>query len=124
METSWPKIHAGEAISLRVPNIRDAAGVPVDLSTASAMVFTVRRQPREPGQEDDDAVNPVVLQLTSSSIDYDGDDNNNAMINLVAADTRDLADWYWADFWVTVGGVPFLVKASARWLIEQSEHRP
>lgn len=117
---SWPFVSAGETVSLRVPNVRDAAGALVDLSTASAMVFTTRRRARDPFNLTEDADNPIVLQKTA--VAYDGVGNVNALVSLVAADTRDLADWYFADLWVTIGGVPLLVKAD-RWEIKQVARR-
>lgn len=120
---SWPFVHAGETVSLRVPNIRTTGGV-IDLAAATAMEFQVRRYPREPGQEDDDADNPVILSkvIDGDGITYEGADNQDALINLVAADTRDLAGWYFADFWVTIADVPFLVKAD-RWEVKQVANR-
>lgn len=122
---NWPSIDAGDHVSLRVPNIRDAAGALVDLSEMSALLFEVRRDPRDPFNPTEETDNPVIFSRTeaSSGITWEGTGNEHALINLVAANTRDLGGWYQADFWITDGaGIPYLVK-SARWEIRQVAHR-
>lgn len=126
MGSNWPSIDAGDHVSLRVPNIRDAAGDPVDLSSMTAMVFEVRRTPRDPFNPTEETDNPVVLSrtLAGGAISWEGTDNEHALIGLVAANTRDLGEWYHADFWITDGiGIPYLVKSGA-WQIRRVAHRP
>lgn len=112
MSSTWPVIYAGESVTLRVPNVRDAdTGDALDLSAATAIEWQLRRRVRMPGQADDNATNPVILAKDlAGGVTPDGAD---ILIDLDAGDTSELNGKFYADCWATIAGKRRLVVAPA-----------
>jgi len=119
---SWPAVYAGEDITIRVPNVRTDTGGEIDLDAATAVEWQLRRRPREPGQEDDDDENPVILsKALTAGITVDDAD---VLIALEPDDTAELAGTYYADLWATIAGKRRLIQPSSKLPILPSVNAP
>lgn len=108
--TAWPPLNAGEDVTIRIPNVRDAdTGLALNLAAATVIEWQVRRRPADPGASDIDPDNPVVLAK-----DLDDDvsiDDADILVEVSALETGALRGTYHADCWVTIALRRRLVKS-------------
>lgn len=110
--TAWPAIYAGEDVTIRIPSVRDVdSDSELDLSLADAIEFEMRRRLRQPGEEDDDEGNPIILaKALTTGVEADGAD---ILIDFTATELGELVGSYQADCWVTIASKRRLVKRGA-----------